>query len=97
MKQYVLNSTICNKCIPAYLVLQRFAYYTTIPVLIIQICLLALGIYAMFSRPRNDRHQDLEKTQGHQLGHVSNVRNVSLDSKSERSYQDSAKILGTQK
>lgn len=76
---------------------KRFAYYTTIPVLVIQFALLGLGIFALFSRqPSHRRHHDLEKSQGHQLRNVSHGRR-SYDTKSERSYQDSARILANAK
>ena len=79
---------------------QRFAYYTTIPVFILQILLLCLGIYATFSRSQyQSRHEDIEKS-GHQLRNVSSSRGesrggVSFDTKngSPVSYQDSTRIL----
>ena len=77
---------------------QRFAYYSTIPVLIIQITLLALGTYAMFAQsPRRQGHRDLEKTQGHQLQDVGNLRQLSFETKHDGSpggvYPDNQRIL----
>jgi hypothetical protein len=66
---------------------------------VIQLFLLGLGIWALFARrPQRSGHQELEKgsdAYGHPLRNVSNVRNgnVSFDTKSERSYQDSARIV----
>ncbi len=44
---------------------QSFAYWTTIPVFVLQVLLLCLGIYALFTRPKypshRGGHEDIEK------------------------------------
>jgi hypothetical protein len=81
-------------------IFQRFAYWTTIPVFVLQVLLLCLAIYALFTKPKypshRGGHEDIEKS-GHQLRNVSSSRgNVSFDTKNESqiSYHDSSRILG---
>jgi len=73
----------------------RFAYYSTIPVFVIQILLLCLGFYALFARHPQRTHQHLEKGDGHPLRDVSRAPQVSFDTKSESpvEYRDSTRIL----
>lgn len=65
----------------------RFAFYTTIPVLILQLILLALALYAIAtsgasSQSRQGRRLDEEKLHEHEL---SQVRQQSFDTKTEAS------------
>ena len=71
---------------------QRFAFYSTIPVFVIQVLLVTLGIMTLFSRPsaRRGGHEDLEKVQGHPLRDVASAgtgqtRNVSFDKNTDAS------------
>lgn len=73
---------------------QRFAFYTTIPILVIQVLLLACSVGTLFkASPRRAGHEDLEKD-AHPLRNVHSSHShatrqgVSFDTKSERSYMD---------
>lgn len=64
---------------------QRFAFYTTIPVFIIQLLLVSTAVYAVASSRSNAARlgSDTEKGQSqHELGQV---RQASLDTKSDGS------------
>jgi hypothetical protein len=74
--------------------LQRFAFYSTIPVFIIQLLLLSTAIYAVAAGRSNATRlgSDAEKGQSqHELGQV---RHMSFETKSEspRSVNESARM-----
>lgn len=71
---------------------QRFAYYTTIPSLIIQILLLALALYAVFVAGPKSRGLRLDEEKDHELGRV---RQQSFETKMEspKSGIDSVNIV----
>ncbi|KAF7194440.1 hypothetical protein HII31_04245 [Pseudocercospora fuligena] len=72
----------------------RFAFYTTIPSLILQLMLLALALYAIAFGSNTKRGVRLdEEKDHHEL--TSNIRQHSLDTKSEspRSQPDSLRIM----
>lgn len=79
----------CNLCQKLTVLVQRFAYFTTIPVFLIQLLLLGLAGHSLFSA--RSRPQDAEK--GQELGSVDHGP-VSYDAKSERSVRDSLRLIG---
>ncbi|KAK5166665.1 uncharacterized protein LTR77_008209 [Saxophila tyrrhenica] len=67
----------------------RFAYFSLIPLFILQVALLGLGIWALFSkRPQRSGHRELEKGGDYPLSNVQR-QNVSFETKSAspQSYQ----------
>lgn len=73
--------------------LQRFAYFSLIPLFILQLLLLGLGTWALFARrPQRSGHRELEKAGGRDGQYpLTNVpagrQNPSFDTKSESSPQ----------
>ncbi|KAK5131447.1 hypothetical protein LTR08_000911 [Meristemomyces frigidus] len=75
----------------------RFAFFTTIPVFLIQLLLLSLAIFAIVSRRTSALRLGSGTEKGQSQHELGEVRHASLDAKSEgspRSVQD-ARSLGT--
>lgn len=72
--------------------LQRFAYYTTIPSLIVQVLLLGLALYAIFIDGPKTRGLRLDEEKDHELGRV-HQQSFETKMESPKSAPDSVNIV----